>query len=213
MRNKNLILFITQKPKDCPCSAFVLQQKAIPVQAWTGPEGSRRLRLPDFKTIVTWRWLSLSSLHTSCLYPQKVFLVLISVRGWVDPGAIVWLVGLCQWKIPMTPLVSYNKQPILINKFVRHSCYHKFRSNTHLFWRTYNLHNTLGIQWISTLIQFRDSKICQTGDIRITCIGRRYTSYQYVTNIPFLPQFFLRKYTFFWSTLGLHNLQQKNSCI
>jgi len=30
--------------------------KAIPLQAWTGPEVSRRLRLPDFKTISTWRW-------------------------------------------------------------------------------------------------------------------------------------------------------------
>jgi len=27
--------------------------KAIPLQAWTGPEGSRRLRLPDFKKIST----------------------------------------------------------------------------------------------------------------------------------------------------------------
>jgi len=27
--------------------------KAIPLQAWTGPEGSRRLRLPDFKTVDT----------------------------------------------------------------------------------------------------------------------------------------------------------------
>jgi len=27
--------------------------KAIPSQAWTGPEGSRRLRLPDFKIIDT----------------------------------------------------------------------------------------------------------------------------------------------------------------
>ena len=27
--------------------------KAIPLQVWTGPEGSRRLRLPDFKTIST----------------------------------------------------------------------------------------------------------------------------------------------------------------
>jgi len=27
--------------------------KAIPLQAWTSPEGSRRLRLPDFKTIGT----------------------------------------------------------------------------------------------------------------------------------------------------------------
>jgi len=30
--------------------------KAIPLQAWTGPEGFRRLRLPDFKTVGTWRW-------------------------------------------------------------------------------------------------------------------------------------------------------------
>jgi hypothetical protein len=28
-------------------------KKAIPLQVWTGPEGSRRLRLPDFKTIGT----------------------------------------------------------------------------------------------------------------------------------------------------------------
>jgi len=27
--------------------------KAIPLQAWTGPVGSRRVRLPDFKTIGT----------------------------------------------------------------------------------------------------------------------------------------------------------------
>jgi len=29
---------------------------AIPLQAWTGPEGSRMLRLPDIKKIGTWRW-------------------------------------------------------------------------------------------------------------------------------------------------------------
>jgi hypothetical protein len=29
------------------------KSKAIPLQAWTGPEGSRRLRLTDFKTIGT----------------------------------------------------------------------------------------------------------------------------------------------------------------
>jgi len=27
--------------------------KSIPLQAWTGPEGSRKLRLPDFKKIGT----------------------------------------------------------------------------------------------------------------------------------------------------------------
>jgi len=30
--------------------------KATPLQAWTGPEASRRLRLSDFKTIGTRRW-------------------------------------------------------------------------------------------------------------------------------------------------------------
>jgi len=32
---------------------FVVKGKAIPLQAWTGPMGPRRLRLPDFKTIGT----------------------------------------------------------------------------------------------------------------------------------------------------------------
>jgi len=30
--------------------------KPIPLQAWTGPEGSRRLRLPDVKTIDIKMW-------------------------------------------------------------------------------------------------------------------------------------------------------------
>ena len=34
-------------------AAYIIKGKANPLQAWTGPEGSRRLRLPDFKTIGT----------------------------------------------------------------------------------------------------------------------------------------------------------------
>jgi hypothetical protein len=40
--------------RSCPSILLLPSEgKAIPLHAWTGPEGSRRLRLPDFKTIGT----------------------------------------------------------------------------------------------------------------------------------------------------------------
>jgi hypothetical protein len=37
-------------------SIFIQKVKAIPLQAWTSPESSRRLRLPDFTTVGTGKW-------------------------------------------------------------------------------------------------------------------------------------------------------------
>jgi hypothetical protein len=45
--------------------------KAIPLQALTGPEGSRVLRLPDFKTIGTQRWQGCQPYAPAAFTPKK----------------------------------------------------------------------------------------------------------------------------------------------
>ena len=69
-------------------SCWHVKGKAVPLQSWTGPEGSRKLRFPDFVTTAK-DGGRLSPLRTGHLYPQEIFPVLISVRGWIDPRFIV----------------------------------------------------------------------------------------------------------------------------
>jgi hypothetical protein len=45
--------------------------KAVPLQALTGPEGSRRLMLPDFKTIGSSRWKGCHPYAPADFTPRK----------------------------------------------------------------------------------------------------------------------------------------------
>jgi hypothetical protein len=55
--------------------------KAIPLQALTDPEGSR-LRLPNFKTICTWRWQGCQPYALAAFTPRKYCWYSFLLRGW-----------------------------------------------------------------------------------------------------------------------------------
>jgi len=68
------------------------------------PFGLHEVQVPRFLDNWHMKVVKLSALGTGHLYSQEILKVLISVKGSVDPRAIVWPEGISQRKITMTTL-------------------------------------------------------------------------------------------------------------
>jgi hypothetical protein len=81
----------------CYVYIYIYEGKAIPLQAWTGPEGSISLSLPEFNSI--------HSAHESGKVVSPTHRPPLSRRKyWLYLFLLVRTEWLCQWKIPVTIL-------------------------------------------------------------------------------------------------------------
>ena len=77
--------------------------KSVPLQAWSGPEGSRKLRFPDFMTTAQDGGKVFQPYAPAAFTPRKCswYSFLLEAESTQGHSAIGRI--LCQWKIPMTP--------------------------------------------------------------------------------------------------------------
>ena len=83
---------------------ITVKGKAVPLQAWSDPEGSRKLRFPDFMTTAQNGGKGKLPYAPAAFTPRKYTWYSFLLEAESTPRAIVRPEELCHWKILMTPL-------------------------------------------------------------------------------------------------------------
>jgi hypothetical protein len=99
-KREHKLIYVLPSTSSITLKIKVKQSHHRPDRPWRFQE----VEAPRFQDIRHMKVVKLSALRTGCVYPQETFLVLISVRGWIDHRTIVRPEGLYQWKILITPL-------------------------------------------------------------------------------------------------------------
>jgi hypothetical protein len=87
------------------------------VKAFRGPEVTRRLGLPDFEKIITWRWWGCQLYAPPTFNPRKYFWYSFLLQDLIDPRAKLRPEGLSQWNIRMIPFGNRTCD------YIRERCY------------------------------------------------------------------------------------------